>query len=120
MRLLICIGCIGFSSMIFARDVGGLCMQGVEGTYSGKIGKNEARINLICVDKERLMASLYLDFKVPGVPNAIDTAVNLNRASVDGDQLILSNFETGNEERRTGSSKSLVNYIRVDLALIRE
>jgi hypothetical protein len=90
----------------------------VEGTYAGKIGEFQSRINLICIDKGRLMASVWQDFgPVDGKPVG-DKVANLSNVAVDEDQLILANFQLGNEERRNGSSKSLVTYLRIDLAAL--
>jgi hypothetical protein len=49
----------------------------------------------------------------------LEGVASLSIATIDGDQLILSNFMTGNEDRHSGSSKSMVVYIKVDIASLR-
>jgi hypothetical protein len=94
------------------------CSAGAEGTYVGKIGSVESRINVFCLDQERLMASLDQHLEEPEEPRFVDSTVNFNYANVDGDQLIFSNFQIANQDRRLGSSKSKMAYLRLDRAAL--
>lgn len=106
--------CFFATSSSWAIDVGGLCASDVEGTYSGRAGPFNVQINVFCVDKDRMMATIC-PVVTPDGRVSIDAEINLSYTTIDGDQLILSNFMTGNEDRHSGSSKTTLSYARVDL-----
>jgi len=92
-----------------------LCSQDIEGTYGGTLDGFEVRVNLFCVDKEHIEATVCPVVAANGVPS-IDSSTNLNTATIDGDQVILSNFLVGNADRPSGSSKTSLSYAVLDLS----
>src|SRR5262249_39921337 len=103
------------ASAIAADDVTSLCEQGIEGSYAVAFGAGTARVNLICVDKDRLSATFaqMLDDQLPGA--SMDSAGAFTHASIDGDQLVMSDFPPNNEDRRGHSSKGMSGYMRLSI-----
>ena len=119
MKTLFIIFCLLWSFSSAAKDLQGLCEHGaVEGTYQGKIGGTDVRLNLICVEQKRLIASIAVESK--SASSYFDSVINLKNSEIDDDQLILSNFLIDHNERRSGSSKSIAAYIKVNLIALKE
>jgi hypothetical protein len=115
MRFILMAGLCLFTSASSALMLNDFCKLDVEGTYSGKLGKLNGRINVICVDGDRVVASVYPDFGVKGI-ETLESVANLTRLYLDGPEMIFADFDADGPDRRGGSSKSLNFYLRIDAA----
>jgi hypothetical protein len=111
--------CLLISQTVAADPMDGFCTSEVEGTYQGRLNEDDVRVNLFCVDENRLAATVCPSL---GKDRGYDIAAvtNLSNAKFDGDNLVLASFGLENSDRRAGSSKSLISYFRVDLAEFRK
>lgn len=92
---------------------GQACEPGLEGSYVGQLGASgKARLNLICLDDKRMVAS-FADL----APTTF--LANLPFVEADGDQLILAAASLRPEDREDLSSKSLYTYLKLDSASLR-
>lgn len=121
MRALVSIACIFISWAMpaaMAADLAALCQQDIEGTYLSRLpGGSTFQCNLFCLAPGRIMASVSNSSTIDGQAASMNWA-NLSVSSIDDDDLILANFLIGDDDRRTGSSKSTMAYARLSVAAL--
>jgi hypothetical protein len=90
-----------------------LCQKDIEGTYQGFIGDLAAQFNLICLSGSQPILGIALydktDLKTP------DVFINMTNFELENSIVVFANFALANSDRSTGSSKSTVAYIKLNL-----
>src|SRR5262249_20817526 len=114
MRNLIIAGFGLWASVSWSLALPDFCKFDVEGTYTGKIGSSFARVNIVCLEGARLHASIYPFAGKLGAAEVMDTVQNLTHIYMDGNNVILADFEVDGASRISGSSKSWNFYLRLD------
>jgi hypothetical protein len=116
---LVCLFVSLHASLVIADDNPFICDPQLEGMYDGTLGTFPVRVNIFCVDSEHIAATVCTSV-LPDGKFTIDMATSLSNFVVHKGELILANFLLGNKDRRSGSSKSIVSYMHIDLAALSE
>jgi hypothetical protein len=90
------------------------CNPALEGTYTGKLYQYPVRVNFFCIDSQRFAATICPSDSTDG-SFSVDVATSLTNTDLENNQLIVAGFQLNPADRRTGSSKSMNTYVRLDL-----
>jgi hypothetical protein len=99
-------------------DEPNLCQAGIEGSYGGTFGNFPMRLNLICLDGVRMIASM--SDQDPGAAKiSVSTLLSMPYVQADGANVVASIASLQPEDRKGISSKSHFTYLKLDMAGLR-
>lgn len=110
---------VAFTARAFADDDSpAFCDESLEGSYGGQFGNAPFRLNLMCIDGSRMVAS-FSDQDPAKRDIHASMIISLPYVGVDGSNVVISVASLRPEDRRGISSKSLYTYLKLDRAELR-